>query len=203
MKLEIKFNPEDVAKVKLLLSEIEAARCLRNALNDTITGIQTDAARAVYADLNLTQTRIKQGFRIQRATIDDLYGSFRSIGKPVNLASFTGSRMTTRGLSVKVKRNGTRTTLKHGFIWSRLTKQGDEAKTAFQRAYIGTRTKASNKLPWRKMPEHYRLPLETLTGPRIEDILGREDILSSLSALAGERLEKNTERELDWILSKH
>jgi hypothetical protein len=203
MKLEIKFNPEDVAKVKLMLSEIEASRCLRNALNDTITGIQTDAARAVYADLNLTQTRIRQGFRIQRATIDDLWGSFRSIGKPVNLATFTGSRMTTRGLSVKVKRNGTRTTLKHGFLWTRPTKQGDEARTAFQRAYTGARTRASNQLPWRKMPGHYRLPLETLTGPRIEDILGREDILSSLSALAGERLEKNTERELDWILSKH
>ena len=201
--MQVNINPEDIARVHLFLDDIKADVVMRRAINETLTGVKTDAARVVYEDLNLTQTRIKKNFYTRNATGSDITGLFRSKGDPVNLASFTGSRMTTRGLSVKVKRSGTRATLKHGFLWTRTTKAGEEASTAFQRAWKGPRTSASTALPWKLMNQKYRRPVETLTGPRIEDILGKPDVIQYLQAAAGERLSKNINDQLEYIMSRH
>jgi hypothetical protein len=208
VKMQVNINPEDIARVHLFLDDIKADVVMRRAINETLTGVKTDAARVVYEDLNLTQTRIKKNFYTRNATGSDITGLFRSKGDPVNLASFTGSRMTTRGLSVKVKRSGTRATLKHGFLWTRTTKAGEEASTAFQRAWSGARTSASNRLPWKGFypgtnPAHERRTVETLRGPRIEDILGKPGILSGVEASAADRLSQNINDQLEYIMSRH
>lgn len=203
LDIKIEMNPDDLARVRLLLNEVDAAGCMRRAINKTLDGVRTDATRAVYQDLNLTQTRIRKNFSIVRATTGDISGAFKSKGRDINLASFQGTRVTTRGLSVKIKRSGTRTILRHGFLWNRTTKSGDLASTAFERDYGGTRTKASPLLPWKKMGEKYRHDLITLTGPRIEDILAKPAVLGPLEKSGGERLTDNVNRELEYILSKH
>ncbi len=203
MNIQIDINPDDIARVNLFLNDVEAGVVMRRAINETLDGVRTDATRVVYADLNLTQRRIRENFFIRRATGTELAASFASRGRPVNLASFIGTRTTTRGLSVKVKRAGTRTTLRHAFTWNRTTASGDAASTAFQRAWTGPRTSASNQMPWKAMTPRYRLPLETLTGPRIEDILSRLDVITNLEQSAGARLEKNVSDQLEYIMSRH
>ena len=203
MRMQINFDPEDVARVKLLLDDIDANRVMIRAINDTLAGVNTDAARAVYADLNLTQTRIKEDFSIRRAYTGNVNGAFTATGRPVNLASFTGSRMTTRGLSVKIKRAGTRVTFRHGFLWNRTTRTGESAATAFQREWQGARTNATTQLPWKQMGQQYRLPLETMTGPRIEDILSKPEVIGPLEIAGGDRLEAAVDHELEYILSRH
>lgn len=204
--MQVNINPEDIARVNLLLDDVKADVVMRRAINETLTGVKTDAARVVYEDLNLTQTRIKKNFYTRNAAGSDIAGLFRSKGDPVNFASFTGTRTTTRGLSVKIKRAGVRTIFKHGFLWTRTTKSGDTASTAFQRAWTGPRTSASTSLPWKRMDPKYRKldPKKgTLTGPRIEDILGKPDVIQYLQAAAGERLSKNINDQLEYILSRH
>lgn len=203
MRINLNFDPEDVARVKLLLDDIDANRVMIRAINDTLQGVQTDATREVYGYLNLTQRRIREDFTIRRASTGNVNGAFVSVGNPVNLASFIGSRMTTRGLSVRVLRGSTRTVLRHGFLWNRSTRSGEEAATAFQRAWEGARTSASPMLPWKRMSPRYRLPVETLTGPRIEDVLSKPVVLTNLETLGGDRLERNVDHELEYILSRH
>jgi hypothetical protein len=209
VKININVNPEDIARVNLFLNDIKADVVMRRAINDTLSGIKTDAARAVSADLNLTQARIKKNFYTRGTDGSDISGMFVSKGDPVNLASFSGFRTgNNTGFSVKIKRSGAWHHFKHGFVWTRVTKSGDVAVTAFQRAWTGARTSSSNKLPWKKFypgnkPAHERRKVETLRGPRIEDILGKPEILSGVEALATDRLHQNILDQLDRIFEGH
>jgi hypothetical protein len=206
LDIKIEMNPDDLARVRLLLNEVDAAGCMRRAINKTLDGVRTDATRAVYLDLNLTQTRIRKNFTVFKASGDDLGGVFRSKGRDINFASFQGTRVTTRGLSVKIKRAGTRTIFRHAFIWTRMTKSGELASTAFERDYGGARTRSSPLLPWKRFDADrkiYRHDLITLTGPRIEDILAKPAVLGPLEKSGGERLTDNVNHELEYILSKH
>jgi hypothetical protein len=123
-------------------------------------------------------------------------------GKPVNFASFSGTNVTTRGLSVKIKKSGTRTIFKHAFLWTRNTKAGEEAKTAFQRDWHEFHTKASPQLPWKKFGAKYRLPLETLSGPRVEDEFAKDRVIKTVEIEAKGRIDTNMAHELDYELSK-
>lgn len=213
VKITLKVNPDDIARVNLLLDEIDAKAAMRNALNQTLKNVKSDAANRVYGILNLTKARINENFRIERAITGEVSGAFKSIGKPINLASFRGAIQSDwsgegdKGLYVKVLRAGREVLLRHGFIWERTSKSGDLARTAFQRAYRGPRTSASRLLPWKKMypgkPAHERREVETLQGPRIEDILAKPEVIGPIERSGADSLTENINNELERILSKH
>lgn len=206
MRINIQFDHQQVNNVRLMMGEISngAPKVIMRAINKTLPGVQNDATREIAKDLNLTQTRIRKDFRINKAT---LYGwseggSVVATGRPVNLASFIGSRTTTRGLSIKVKKSKARSVLKHAFIWHRKTKAGADAATAMEREWHDFHTKASPRLPWKKFGSKYRVPVEILTGPRIEDEYAKPNVLSEVETKARARLDGNLAHELDYALSK-
>ena len=206
--INIKFDTSDIAKVHLLLGEIKngAPKVMTHAINKTLTGVQTDAVKAIAIDLNLTQERIREDFYINKASFEFLSGSVVATGKPVNFASFSGTTETKSdyggGVSVKIKKSGSRIKFKHAFIWERTTKSGNEAKTAFQREWHEWRSFRSRFSPWKKFGPKYILPLETLNGPRIEDEYAKDRVISSVQLEAKARLDQNLAHELDYELSK-
>lgn len=204
MRINIQFDKSQIENVHAMMGDIKngAPKVIMRAINKTLTGVQTDAVREIGKDLNLTQTRIRKDFRINKAAIDWQAGSVVAKGRPVNLASFIGSREGKRGLSVKVKRSGARTVLKHAFIYSRKTKGGLDAATAMEREWHDYHTKASPRLPWKKFSPKYRLPVEVLTGPRIEDEYAKAPVLAEVQNKAKTRLDGNLSHELDYELSK-
>ncbi len=175
-------------------------KVLTRATNKTLTTVKSDSAKAVYAELNLTQKRIKKNMKVKKMRWDKLEASISSTGKPVNLIDFTGTRPVKKGVSVKVKRTSKKSTIPHAFI---TYGRGGVKRIVGRRKYRGDRTQASNKLPWPKISKNkLRYPVEWLTGPRVEDILAeiyeRDETLNRYS----KAYLKNINHELTYELSK-
>lgn len=213
MRLNIQFDSADVAKVNLLMGDIKngVPKVMTRAINKTLTGVESDAVKAIAIDLNLTQARIREDFYVNKATYENVGGSVVAKGRPVNFASFIGTTETVSdfggGLSVKIKKAGSRQKFKHGFLWNRTTKSGNEAKTAFERDAPPYHTFRSRFSPWKKIfPEKPAVKgkrrLKTLTGPRIEDEFAKDRVINAVQLEAKARLDQNLEHELEYELSR-
>ena len=213
--MSIEISQSDLARVESLLRDIKngSKRALTNAINKTLTNVQTRAAKDVGADLALTAKRIKQDFTIKKANFSDISGSFVSKGEPIGLVQYAG-KQTKKGVSFKVKRIGKRTTLKHAFIakgkGASKSADGSTKTHVFWREYSGPRNYTPKWMsikykgfPYSALPEKYRLPLERRTGPRIEDILGASRIFDPLQKFASERFIENLETQITDILRRH
>jgi hypothetical protein len=157
------------------------------AINKTLDGVRTDAVQEVYDDLNLTKTRIRKDFTINRSSAAFPTGRIFARGKPVGLISFSGTRQVKKGVSVMVKRAGARSVVKSAFIQT-----AKNARNVFRRALVSAGP---------PLVRVSRYPIERETGPRIEDILGRDAVLARVRQKAGERLIKNIDYEASRLLA--
>jgi len=198
--MTVALDTGDLQAVRLLLNAIPEGnqRARTRAINRTLAGARTDATTEVYKELNLTKTRIRKDFKIFRASRAWPHGQLQSKGKPVGVASFSGTRQTKKGVSVKIKRRGSRELLKHAFIAT-----VKKARGAFWRDYGLKRAKYKPGKPYGRMPERYRLPIHRLSGPRIQDILGDNRVMARVMQKAGARYEKNYAHEIDYLLRQH
>ena len=205
--MEIQIDESQLRDVQTMMTGIKNGypKVLTRAVNKTLTGVRTDAVGEIYKDLNLTKTRIRKDFKIKKMTWSYLTARIISKGAPVGLAAFTGTRQTKKGVSVKVKRSGKRSILKHAFI-------ADAEKTAtfgsitrthvFWRKYSGPRSKPRVGFSYGALPRKYRLPVERLIGPRIQDIFDEPKVMKPVMKMADDRLAVNLQRELNFELSK-
>ena len=204
--MQVTLNKADLIAVDTMLAGIKNAypRVVYRSINSTLGTSQTFAAREIATVMNLSITHIKQDFRQYKAGPSNLKGSLVAKGDPINLATFKGTTQTQKGISVRVLTTSPKTTIKHAFIWKRTTKSGSEAKTAFWRKEI-------QKRPYDKlMPYAYlaktgiieRLPVETLTGPRIEDIYSRSAVLDKVLKFSGDKYAENINNQLTYEFSK-
>jgi len=202
MSNNITLNTAQLAKVQLMLSSIgnEANKVLYRAINKTIGNTQTKAVDEVYKQLSLTKKRIKQDFNQTKANSKKLSGKLRATGEPVGLINFSATQ-TKKGVSVKVKRVGSKKLLKHAYI-----AQGKGGKN-----HVWWRTYSGPRRPWKwkatptrygALPAIYRGPIERLTGPRIEDIYSKPVVLKTVQTHADQRMGVNMEQELNYVLSK-
>lgn len=181
----------DLLKMHLLLADIKAGprTVTVRATNKTLAGVRTDAVAEVYKDLNLTKARIRKDFKISRASAAGPSGRVTATGTPVGLASFSGTAQRAKGTSVKVKRGGRRSIIRHAFV-----AEIKKAKNVWWRAL------KHGGPPGKRVA---RLPIDRLTGPRIEDILAKPAVMGVVMAKAGDRFAKNIDHETDYMLSKH
>jgi hypothetical protein len=198
--LKVELNKADLAEIKLLLGGVKnaAPKVLTRGINKTLTGVNTTAKREVAKRYNLTQKRIAQNFKTYKARFDFIRGKWDSTGKPIGLISFKGTRQLKKGVSVLVEVGHKRQILKHAFIGV-----GRGAKNVFEREYYEPPTRPFRPtFPYGILPKKYRLPVDRLTGPRIEDELGKERTLNTVQSDADRRFTENLNRELDFELSK-
>jgi len=222
--LNVEFDQAQIANINLMMGEIKngVPKVMVRAINKTLTGVQSDAVKAIAVDLNLTQERIRQDFYINKATWEYIAGSVVAKGRPVNFASFIGTTETRSdwngGVSVKLKKSGTREKFKHAFIWTRAagdfkmnTQSGslsqDNASTVFQRQWHEYHTFRSYLSPWPKIfpgknPLHPGRRVETLASLRIEDEFAKDRVIKSVEIEAKGRIDANMAHELDYELSK-
>lgn len=188
---DFQVSTADLLKLHLLLSDIKnGVRTVTvRAINSTLAGVRTDATEEVYKVLNLTKTRIRKDLKVVKAYAADPNGKLTASGTPVGLASFSGTVRRAKGTSVKVNRLGQRTIIKHAFL--------AEIKNA--------------KNVWRRILEPggpqgkrvARVPIDRLTGPRIEDILAKPSVMSTVMEKAGARFVASIDHETEYLLSKH
>lgn len=206
--VSIEINKEQLERVELLLSDVKGgiSTALMRALNKTVSGCVTDTAKAIYAELNLTQKRIKDDIGKKKATKMILSASVYSKGKKIELIEY-GARQVKQGVSYQVKRSGGRSQMHYGFI----AMGGRSGRTHVMRrsvSQVGTGTAIgvpkSGYLytfpgAW---PSKYAGEPRIKYGPSIPDIMGRDDVFRDIEQKATVRLTANIDHEAEYLIKQ-
>lgn len=210
--MHVQVDQSDILAVERALVGIKngAPKVLTRAFNKTTTGTRTDITDEVAKVLNITKKVIRERVVIKKATWANLTAYVERTGDPVPLSLFSGTRQTMKGVSVQVKRAGSRGILRHAFIatmnsghigvFRREVKTGAGAKkwNQVQSKWFGT-------LPRKWNPGNdskFRLGIEELTGPRIEDIMADDVVFQIIVKKSDARMAKNIDHELNYLLSQ-
>jgi hypothetical protein len=202
--MNIELNQEQMNDVKAMLADVPkgAMRATTRAINHTLGTTKTMAATEIGQRINLTQTRIKQDLAISKATFSNPSGRIDATGEPVSLTSFSKTYQTLKGVSVQVLTTTGRVTIRHAFI-----AVAHNSEQAFWRNYSGARKPLRKpQTQYAKMPEHIRYPgghLERLTGPRIEDIYSRPEVIGAVVAKAGVKLHERLDYETNYLFEQY
>lgn len=210
--ISIGVSEADIASVQSLLRGISggADLALSRAINQGVSTGKTQGVKEVGKYLNLKASRIKKNFDVRKAKKSNLSGAVLATGRPVGLLNF-GARSVKKGYSVKVLRKSSRTLLKHAFKakTKKLRNNGTtyETQHLWWREYDGPRTGIGTKFAgyFAGLPKGHELkgPLHRLSGPRIEDVFARDDILGTVQAGASEKMQAKLMSEAERILARH
>jgi len=213
--IHVDVDRSDINRVVYALRDVKdgAPTAIVRSVNKSLTGVETDMAKETAAELNLTQKRIKKDITITKASKVRMHGVVTSEGRPVNLEQF-GAKQKKRGVSVKVRKDSKRSVIPGTFIF--LGKGGkDEDGNQEKNRLVGWRDKegpggqhvgTKKKKPgmvYAALPHDYRFTIETLYGPRIQDITGKPAIMKKIEDQAGVRLVKELDHQVDYLLKKH
>jgi hypothetical protein len=186
MKLTITNNfPEVQRRLDALRKDI-ATQATARAINRTIDLGRTEMSKAIREEYNLTAAKVREKLQVRRASFKggtlQLEGELFSrdpSGKrrAINLINF-GARETAQGLSVKIKRAGSRViAARRGFI-------GNKGRTAFARV-------GKARLPIR--------PLQTIDVPQM---FNSTKILRRVTLYIGKRFPEVFAREAAFYLKR-
>lgn len=182
----IEISKADVKRVEAMLGDIKngSKKAMVTAINKTATTTKVQVKKRLGKELNLKAKRIDKDLSIKKANYSNISGKVSATGEPVGLINFGASQLK-KGTKVKVMKSGSRDLIRHAFIAT-----SKRAENVWWRARVG------GKL----VP---RLPIERLTGPRIEDILGKDEILDTVNRDAANLLAANLDKQVDDILRRH
>lgn len=134
MRLTITTNFPAVQRQLAALRAEVGDKALTRAVNKTAAQGQTAMSKEIRAEFNITAAKVKEKLFVRKASFNggrigiqaELYSKDKSgRRRAINLINF-GARMTKRGLSVKIKKQGGRTIVPQGFI-------GNTGRTTFKR----------------------------------------------------------------------
>lgn len=206
----IRINPKDLEEVRKtlrFLSGDEARKALARSINKTLTGVKTDASVEVRKIITAKKSAVDQTFKTSKVNMNNLTASFRSTGRPLPLINYA-PKQTSAGVSVQVKKDRPRKVIPRTFIATVRTAKQKELGFAghkgvfWRKRHDKTLSKKGRFFAAGTLPAKYRLPIEQLFGPRIPDIMSNKPVFDKLQKAAGERLLKNTEREVDFLLGQ-
>lgn len=208
MKIEI--DQVSIKSVQDSLGELAKSYkpVMVTSINKTLGTAKTQAAARIGAELNLTATRIKQDITIEKANYSKISGAVIAKGEPVGLAEFSPVDGPT-GITVKVLRSSPKTLLKHAFLApgkSSSNANGQKLHVFWRQDRSKTTGKVptgeKSHLPWKMFGDKYRIPLERLTGPRIEDIFGHSRIFDPVNIQAQHVYLLNVEAKIAEIIRR-
>lgn len=196
--ITITINPTDAEDVRNMLSRLgadEANTAMVRSVNTTMDGVRTDGTAILKDHFALTATAIRASFKINKAKFRDPSGVVSCSGTFIRLKEFN-ARPTLKGVTVKILTSSTRALVAHAFF----AKLGAEEQVYWRR-YKGPRKAWVRSRKYGQLPFDYRFPMKSLYGPRIQDYLGDPLIFETLTRMAGERLSKNMEHEVEYLLA--
>jgi hypothetical protein len=205
--MSVRIDPKDMAEVQKSLSRLsgdEVKKAMSRGINRTLTGVRTDGTDILARRYALKKSDIMYSWKIRKGAFRDPHGVVSTTGVFLRLKLF-GARQTKTGVSVKVLRQGSRKVIKHAYIGT--AKKNQKFEQVYRRKWdiewpASHKKPVNRKIAYAKLPLEYRFPVEALYGPRIQDYLARENIMTELRKKSGERLIKNIEHEVDYLMSQ-
>ena len=195
-KLEI--DKASMASVKLTIAKLggSAGIVISRAVNDSLSGVRTQAIKGIGGKVMLKAAVIRQTFMIKKASIKDLQAAVETKSKPIPLINFS-ARQIKAGVSVKVLRVGGRKKIPHAFIAT--MKSGH--KGVYWRDWDLYRSPMKKDFHDGAVPRKYKLPIHELYGPRVPDILDDPEIMGPVMENANKRLNDRLNHHVDRALA--
>lgn len=203
--IKISIDPIDKAKVRRMFFEMQttADKVISRSLNKTLTGVKTDASTEIRKELNAKKAAVDETFKMDKATTKKLTASIESTGKPLALIDFVGTRQTTKGVSVLIKKGRSRTIIPRAFIaTTEYGHKGVSHKGVFWRKWHGPKRPKNSRIRYGALPHKFRLPVKERFGPRVPDIFSNSQVMDAVLEKAGNRLHANINHELEYELGK-
>lgn len=186
-------------------------RAYSNALNKAATGTQTDMVAMARDDYTYKADAVRARTEVVKASWTKLSSLVRSRGKGVPLTDFLGTRQTSTGLTVMIRRSTGLKQIRHAFI-----KAGRHSgkMLAFWRAGIfdrltpGTKAyvdlqEATYKGEIARSGLVWRYPIIALYGPHPELVYNTPENWQKLKGYASERMDVAFAHEIDYVLQQY
>jgi hypothetical protein len=178
----IELNLDQVIGDLETLGEDLAGKAMARALNRTATTVRTTAVRWTRLNLNIKTGDVNKLIKQRRAVVHTLGGAEATItvtAKAAPLSRF-GARQTRKGVSVKVKRTGSRKVVKGAFL------------ARLRSGHLGVFKRVGDA----------RLPIKELFSTAVVQYLDDELILERLGNVARTRFEKAIDAEIQFRMTK-
>ncbi len=222
-QFSIQVDQRDVAEVKRMLSGISGknarAACSRG-INKTMTGVRNDGTSILSSRYALSASYIRNTWKISNSAMRDMHGVVSTCGTWLRLIKF-GARQEIAGVSVKILKSEGRKIIQHAFmgrikgnqktdqVYRRKYHDENHGKSTAtqqtammnQMGYVWS-SRAKRWIAAKSLPSNLRFPVRALYGPRIQDYLADPEIAATLSKMAGDRLTKNMEHEIEYLLTQ-
>lgn len=222
--MPIEIDDAALDNVKTMMKGIRngVPNVLVTSINKTLGTAKTQATARIGNELNLKAARIKDDMTLSKANYSNLSGALVATGEPVGLVQFGASEVQ-KGVTVKVKRQGSRKLLKHAFIakgkGKSISKKDETVKTHIwwragrdrmpvPRHFAPGKKARAN---WDNIPKKFKFPIgpkgdksiQRLTGPRIEDIFASKKVLDPVTIQAGHLFVKNVDAKITDVLRRY
>lgn len=165
---------------------------LTRAINRTLTGVRTDVTTEITNAVNLTKSFVQKQtgkvsqrtFSINNASTNQLHpsGSIQTRGANVPLLQYSNQRKpgaTARSISVMVQKSRGRHRLRHAFVAT---------------------MPSGHRGIFAPIPGQGR-HIKELYSSRVPDVLSNKETFDAVMSKAQERLDKNLQSQIDWMLS--
>ena len=200
-EIEVSIDQTDLENRLERLREVKngAPRALMRALNRTLTGMGTDAAKETSAQYVIKQKDVKANLNKSRANMSNLSIVMRSKGRPIRLVKFKtkpNKRPGQRGgqpAFAQVKRDGGGGRIPGSFM-ANFQAGKDSHKGLF------VRTGKFAKMKRGRHQGQRREQIRQLHGPGVVQMLRQEDVRSAIQTNATGRFNKQLDHEIKHLL---
>ncbi len=158
-------------------------KAIAYALNRSIKSVGAEGGRLVRNELTMKAPAVRKRLTVSKARTSDLEARLSVGAKPSPLTDFAGTRQTAKGVSVKIKKHGSRKVIRHAFL------------TRFK---SGRYTAATREI--RNGKRVARLPIRQLVSTSLAAVVRKPLVLGKLASHARERFGIEFERELNRLL---
>lgn len=191
--MQVYADPATLRDVRKLLDGISggADTAIMRSINRSLAGVRTDATAEIFSEINLTKRKIREQFKLKKASRKNLTASIRAAHKPIPLYDKSkpwGIRGQTPGMHFKGRR------LKKGF--SLQVKKGQARKT-LSSAFVAT-MKSGHTGIWVRIPGTRKI--KEIYSSSVAEIFSNKERMEPILKKAGERLLKNLGQQVNFLL---
>lgn len=185
MILEMKSADVDKVMVKMKNGSLASTKALRSSVNKVARSVRASGIKRITAEYNIKASDARSSIKLRLATMSKIVAEVDSGTKSISLIYFK-PRVTKRGVSYAIRKNGKRQTIEGAFIANQKKKDSGEAigKAVFKRV------------------AKKRLPIKKQYGPTMAHIFLSLKMVEQLNKEIMNEFPKVYAREYEYYSSK-
>lgn len=203
-EFEIELNEQHIAQIEIMLKTLykKAPNAARSAVNSTMTEAKKLLQKHVKDNYNLPPKTVNDSFSQKRASQSDLQALIRAKGEPLEYKEFKHTNIGSRGVEVKVMKNGS-TNASPKLFWADLPAGSNKHRAIMQRLT----GEEYEKDPWKTFRITRKLDttkIDKKYGPAIPTTLWKEGgIYDQVKGQILTMLQNHIDNAVEKLLDKN